>query len=271
MAPMSFGPPPPEPAPSSTPAGADHALVGGPPGGRLSAPPWGPAQVGLGLLVLFGISLVTVAIGGVLIPRDLAGGFVETAILSVLLGLSFASSAVLIASTALGAGAAGGRGVARTVGASLRALGLRRPRGHTLEDSILAFVTYFAVAIVIGLLLQPDQQEVTRILGANQSVAISILAGLLVCVVAPFGEEIFFRGFAFAGLRRRLPFWAAGLLANGGWALLHLSGGDWGVVVQLTAFGFALAWLYERSDSLWPCIGLHALNNGLALAVQLGS
>jgi membrane protease YdiL (CAAX protease family) len=39
------------------------------------------------------------------------------------------------------------------------------------------------------------------------------------------------------------------------------------VVVQLTVFGLALAWLYERTGSLWPPMALHVLNNALAFAV----
>ena len=55
------------------------------------------------------------------------------------------------------------------------------------------------------------------------------------------------------------------------WALLHFNPdnptGSWGVVVQLTVLGIALAWVYERTGSIWPSIGIHALNNALAFAL----
>jgi uncharacterized protein len=95
-----------------------------------------------------------------------------------------------------------------------------------------------------------------------------VAAGLLIVVVAPVSEEIFFRGFLFGGLRRGTSFAVAALVSAGIWGLFHYTGpGTWGVVIQLTVFGLALAWVYERTGSLWPPIALHVLNNALAFAV----
>ena len=82
--------------------------------------------------------------------------------------------------------------------------------------------------------------------------------------VAPVAEEIFFRGFFFAGLRRSLPFWAAALISGAVFGVIHLSTGDFGVAGQLAIFGIVLAWLYEEHDSLVPAIALHVLNNAIA-------
>jgi membrane protease YdiL (CAAX protease family) len=41
------------------------------------------------------------------------------------------------------------------------------------------------------------------------------------------------------------------------------------VVGQLAFFGAALAWLYQRTGSLWPPIIVHAVNNSLAFTIQL--
>jgi len=50
--------------------------------------------------------------------------------------------------------------------------------------------------------------------------------------------------------------------------MLHFTGPDSiGVVPPLVVLGIVLALLYERTGSLWPPIILHAINNGLALAV----
>ena len=52
------------------------------------------------------------------------------------------------------------------------------------------------------------------------------------------------------------------------WGLFHYTGPDsWGVVLQLSIFGLALAWLYERTGSIWPTIAVHALNNAIAFAL----
>ena len=64
-----------------------------------------------------------------------------------------------------------------------------------------------AIVLVLG---DPEQSDVADQLGFDSSTIAAIVAGLLIVVVAPFCEEIFFRGFFFAGLRSRLPFWVAG-------------------------------------------------------------
>ena len=85
----------------------------------------------------------------------------------------------------------------------------------------------------------------------------AIVAG---CVLAPFLEEMLFRGIILRSFlqqyeRRRAFLYSAALFG-----LAHLN------VYQFTiAFlgGIFLAWLYERTRSLWPCILLHGAYNSL--------
>jgi membrane protease YdiL (CAAX protease family) len=49
--------------------------------------------------------------------------------------------------------------------------------------------------------------------------------------------------------------------------MLH---GDIAVAGATFVMGIILAWFYERSRSLWPSIVIHAINNGLKLAVLYG-
>ena len=51
---------------------------------------------------------------------------------------------------------------------------------------------------------------------------------------------------------------------------IHLGGTDIEFIVPLMVFGFFLCLLYVWTDSLLPCIVLHALNNALALGVSEG-
>lgn len=129
----------------------------------------------------------------------------------------------------------------------------------------LAWLIYIAAAAALTPLLNPDQQDVTEELGTDKSSALSlVVAGLLIVVLAPLSEELFFRGFMFASLRRAMPLWPAALIAAVVWGSLHLSGGNIGVAIQLSVFGVILAWLYERSGTLWAPIAAHALNNTIA-------
>lgn len=84
---------------------------------------------------------------------------------------------------------------------------------------------------------------------------------LLVCVVVPIGEEIFFRGFVYGTLRRWGVAMATGLSAVF-FAAVHQQ-----VVHFLPIFvlGVILALLYERTRSLVGAVAVHAVNNVVAI------
>jgi membrane protease YdiL (CAAX protease family) len=128
--------------------------------------------------------------------------------------------------------------------APVAVLGLRRPLRSPYASMAIAYFGYIAVALLIAALLQPEQEDVTRDLGFGEGVIGSLAAALLIVVAAPISEEMFFRGFAFAGLRSSAPFAVASLVSSGIWGLFHYTGPDsWGVVFQIAVFGIALSWL----------------------------
>ena len=85
------------------------------------------------------------------------------------------------------------------------ALGLRRPLRKAIWLSVIAYFGYVACAIAISLVLSPEQEDITRELGGDEGALGTIIAGILIVGIAPLSEEIFFRGFLFAGLRRAMP------------------------------------------------------------------
>jgi membrane protease YdiL (CAAX protease family) len=164
-------------------------------------------------------------------------------------------------------------------------LGLRRVTNWRV--AILAMVAVFVVFLAAGQLLdllfgkQPDQ-ELVKDLKAEQSFA--VLAGyvVLTCIVAPICEELFFRGFVFMTFARRLgPVWGA-LLAGSIFGLIHAPNPAV-ALIALGVLGVGLCALYWTTQSIIPCMALHALNNsisfgwtksldaGLFLALVIGS
>lgn len=95
---------------------------------------------------------------------------------------------------------------------------------------------------------------------------------LIVIFLAPFVEEVLFRGLVFGNLRGKNRA-AAYLISCLLFALLHVW--QFAVVNQdITYFllmlqylvpGLVLAWVYDHSGTLWASIGLHAVANALAV------
>ncbi len=85
-------------------------------------------------------------------------------------------------------------------------------------------------------------------------------------VVAPLGEELFFRGLLFGWLRSRWRWPSAAFAAAILFAFAHAS---WGLLAPLALAGFGLCWLYERSGSLWPPVLAHATLNAVAVVAAL--
>jgi membrane protease YdiL (CAAX protease family) len=85
---------------------------------------------------------------------------------------------------------------------------------------------------------------------------------ILLAVAVPIGEEVFFRGFVYGGLRSRWGVIVATLGSAAFFAAVHMQ-----IVhaVPIFILGLALAALYERTRSLVPALVVHALNNVLAV------
>lgn len=94
------------------------------------------------------------------------------------------------------------------------------------------------------------------------------LTFLVAVVAAPLTEELFFRGFFFAGLRQRLGWVWAAAISGVIFGLFHL---DPLQFVPLTVVGILLAAVYHYTNSIWLPIILHASLNlfGLSIAFWL--
>jgi membrane protease YdiL (CAAX protease family) len=84
--------------------------------------------------------------------------------------------------------------------------------------------------------------------------------------VAPPVEEFFFRGFLYQSLRTRLGVLGGAVVSGLIFGAIHFKPE---FLIPLASLGFLLAWLFEKTGSLWPCIAVHAINNTLAFAVLL--
>lgn len=244
-------------APAPVPAPPPYKPPTSPWSGRgVGIPPasWRPLTVMWGILTVIGLLIVEAIVVSAFDP-DLDS-----------LGSKLAVQA-LLAVTLAGVALAFAGSLAAPLEA-LRHLGVRRFAASALGLAALTYVVYIVFAAIYGALVQPEQDDVTRELGIDDGGFGAVVAGALIIAVAPVSEEIFFRGFMYGGLRSRLPVWAAALISGGIFGLLHYTDpNSLTVVPQLALLGVVLAWLYERTGSLWPPIMLHVVNNAIAFAI----
>ena len=133
----------------------------------------------------------------------------------------------------------------------------------------LAFLVF--TAIWTQALNITQGQDTLDQLGATTSSGALAATAVLVCVGAPIGEELLFRGLIFTSLRRfGLP--VAVVVTGIIFGLVHFDGSSAsvGFLVPLALLGATLCLLYWRTRSLYPCIALHALNNSIAFGSGVG-
>ncbi|HEX7735764.1 MAG TPA: type II CAAX endopeptidase family protein [Ktedonobacteraceae bacterium] len=118
---------------------------------------------------------------------------------------------------------------------------------------------YSWVVNALHLNLQTNDQLVQQYSVYEPLTTYALLAGSV--FIAPFCEELFFRGFVFAGLLRELsPLWAV-IVSAGLFAVAHA---DPGSFVPLFLIGLGLGFLRWRTGSTWASMSLHILNNLVA-------
>ncbi len=143
-------------------------------------------------------------------------------------------------------------------------LALRRPRawGRTLTAVLVVFAAVYSVAAIVSAYGDPGREQGLTPQGWDSSRAVPFAVNFVVFVaIAPVVEELTFRGLGYS-LLEPLGRLTAILWVGLAFGLAHglLEG-----LPILIVFGCALAWLRERSDSVYPGMVVHAIFNAIAL------
>jgi CAAX protease family protein len=150
-------------------------------------------------------------------------------------------------------------------------LALRRPqswmRAAVLAlGAIAAIWVVEAIVSVIPLPESPGKEQGLTPTHWEPSHAGAFAANVaLYALVAPFVEEITFRGLG-QSLLAFLGRWPSIILVGLAFGLAH---GLVEALLVLVPFGIALAWLRDRTKSVYPGMIVHGLFNGVALAVAV--
>jgi membrane protease YdiL (CAAX protease family) len=151
-------------------------------------------------------------------------------------------------------------------------LALRRPRvswprvAGYMVTGLVAIYVVGAIVSVIPLPESPSEEQGLTPTHWEPRYAAAFAANVaLFAIVAPFVEELMFRGVG-QSLLQFLGRWPPIVLVGTAFGLSHglLEG-----LLVLIPFGIAVAWVRDRTDSVFPGMLIHAVFNGLALALSV--
>lgn len=145
-----------------------------------------------------------------------------------------------------------------------RVLGLKRAPDWVLVLGMFALLSWLGQAFAwwFGGMAPPDPAG--GLSSSEDGLWGLAFALVSACLVAPFAEEVVYRGVLFRSLANRFGVLPGALLSSGAFAVVHfynLTG-----LVGVALFGFASALVFSRTRALSSCIVLHCLYN---LAVKL--
>ncbi|HEX2090341.1 MAG TPA: type II CAAX endopeptidase family protein [Actinomycetota bacterium] len=123
--------------------------------------------------------------------------------------------------------------------------------------------TLYLVREAVSLFTGEPPQQPEQIVACVRGATLAFMAPVVI-VLAPICEEIFFRGFLYNGLRRRLPVWGAAVVSSVVFGLVHVHPL---LIPPLFVVGLGLALLYERQQSLLAPVVAHATFNILGFVM----
>jgi membrane protease YdiL (CAAX protease family) len=109
-------------------------------------------------------------------------------------------------------------------------------------------------------------QDSVRALQKEDDLAFLVLMRFSAIVVAPICEEVVFRGYLY-GVAKRYCGPLAGALCSA--LIFSAAHASLAALLPLALFGLLLAWLYERTGSLWTPIAAHACFNAATVVVLM--
>ncbi len=113
----------------------------------------------------------------------------------------------------------------------------------------------------LDFLLPPNTAKEVLIL-AFENIFITII---LVSIIVPICEEVFFRGFLIKGLERKFNLKICLLISSGIFSIFHIHIGS---LFPTFILGICLGLLYIKSKSIYPSIFIHSIHNFFAVIIN---
>lgn len=108
-------------------------------------------------------------------------------------------------------------------------------------------------------------QDSVKLLQTSQDPVILTLMAIAAVLVAPVCEEIVFRGYLFGFAKRYAGTWVAAIFSGLVFSAAH---GNLAALLPLLIFGIVLAFIYEKTGSIWAPIAVHFCFNSATVTIQ---
>jgi len=146
------------------------------------------------------------------------------------------------------------------------------------KNVFLGTISYVAIVPILGIVIfittiissyfryTPKPHPVLNALLVENRLSLIVYLLLFVCILGPVVEEIFFRGFFYAALKKSIGKTYAILMSALFFAWLHMTLVGFFPILIL---GILLAYLYEKNGTLIPSIIVHIVHNSATTAFLL--
>jgi membrane protease YdiL (CAAX protease family) len=151
-------------------------------------------------------------------------------------------------------------------GAKINLLGLRNFKIENLALGCGLLLGTYILIMLHNLLLMlfgiaPQGEYLSEFFNAGESVGLFVFVGI---VLAPLVEEIFFRGFLFGGLHQKYGWKKAAVISAAIFSIGHL---QLAILIPAFLLGLVFAYLYHRSNSIFPGMILHLIVNSFTFGM----
>lgn len=132
----------------------------------------------------------------------------------------------------------------------------------------IPLLQYFAVLMTMllsAIRMNTPDSVLESAFSAPENIVAIILQMILMCVMAPLFEEFAFRGVILQSLRR----YGEGFAIVASAILFGLMHSNTAQIPFAFVMGLVLGYMVVKTNSIWPAVALHAVNNGISTVLGL--
>ena len=138
--------------------------------------------------------------------------------------------------------------------------------GYIATLPVLALALLVTSVIANLFRYAPKEQVVVELFMRESNTAFLLYASLFAAIAGPVIEELFFRGFMYSAVKKRVGIFWATIITAAAFAALHAHAAGF---LPIMVLGILLAYLYEKTGTLISSMTVHILHNFSMLLLVL--